>query len=113
MKPERLRPGGTIGIVSPSWGGPAVYPHRLDNGIAFLESRGYRVRVAPHARGRAGFVSGTPGERAADLHGLFADPEVTAIIASVGGDHSCHLLPLLDFDLIRAHRPDGPRVAST
>lgn len=100
MKAKRLQPGDTIGIVSPSWGGPAVFPHRLDNGIAFLESRGFRVRVAPHARGQDGFVSGTAAQRTADIHGLFADPDVAAIIASVGGDHSCHLLPHLDFELI-------------
>jgi muramoyltetrapeptide carboxypeptidase LdcA involved in peptidoglycan recycling len=29
-----------------------------------------------------------------------ADPEVDAIVAAIGGNHSCHLLPLLDFDLI-------------
>jgi muramoyltetrapeptide carboxypeptidase LdcA involved in peptidoglycan recycling len=28
---------------------------------------------------------------------------VKAIIAAIGGDHSCHLLPLLDFGLIRDH----------
>jgi muramoyltetrapeptide carboxypeptidase LdcA involved in peptidoglycan recycling len=32
---------------------------------------------------------------------MFGDSEVKAIIAAIGGDHSCHLLPLLDFDLIR------------
>ncbi len=100
MKAKRLGPGDTIGIVSPSWCGPAVFPHRLDNGVAYLESRGFRVRVACHARGRDGFVSGTAAERTADLHDLFGDPEVAAIIAAVGGDHSCHLLPHLDFGLI-------------
>lgn len=100
MKAKRLRAGDTIGIASPSWGGPAVFPHRLDNSIGYLESRGFCVRVAPHARGQEGFVSGTAAERTADLHDLFGDPDVTAIIASVGGDHSCHLLPHLDFELI-------------
>lgn len=100
MKAKRLQPGDTIGIVTPSWGGPAIFPHRLDNAIGYLESRGFHVRVAPHARGSNGFVSGTVTERTADLHDLFADPDVRAIIASVGGDHSCHLLPDLDFELI-------------
>ncbi len=100
MKAARLRPGDTIGVVSPSWGGPAAYPHRLDNAVAWLESRGFGVRVATHARGQDGFVSGSAEERVADLHEMFADPDVRAIIASVGGDHSCHLLPHLDFDLI-------------
>ena len=103
MKAKRLRAGDTIGVASPSWGGPAVFPHRLENGVAYLESRGFRVRVAAHARGQAGFVSGSAAERAADLHDLFGDPDVTAVIASIGGDHSCHLLPHLDFDLIAAN----------
>jgi muramoyltetrapeptide carboxypeptidase len=76
MKANRLRPGDTIGIASPSWGGPAVFPHRLENGIAYLESRGFRVRVAAHARGQDGPVSGTAAERTADLHDLFCDPDV-------------------------------------
>lgn len=103
MKARRLSPGDTIGVVSPSWGGPAAFPHRLDNAVAYLESRGFNVRVAPNARGSAGFVSGTPEERAFDIHEMFADPDIAAIIASAGGDHSCHLLPLLDFDLIAAN----------
>ena len=41
--------------------------------------------------------------RAGDLHDMFRDPKVRAIVAAIGGDHSCHLLPLLDFDLIRTH----------
>lgn len=32
---------------------------------------------------------------------MFADPEVKAIIAAIGGDHSCHLLPHLDFALLQ------------
>ncbi len=35
---------------------------------------------------------------------MFADPQIKAIIAAVGGAHSCHLLPLLDFELI-SHFP--------
>ena len=48
-----------------------------------------------------GFVSDTAANRAADIHDMFRAPEVTAIIAAIGGDHSCHLLPHLDFELIR------------
>jgi muramoyltetrapeptide carboxypeptidase len=32
---------------------------------------------------------------------MFRDPDVRLILSAIGGDHSCHLLPLLDFDLIR------------
>ena len=101
LRPPALRPGGTIGVVSPSWGGPAAYPHRVERGVRFLQSRGYRVVLGRHATGSRGYVSGTPEERVRDLHGFFADPDVQAIVAAIGGDHSCHLLPLLDRDLIR------------
>jgi muramoyltetrapeptide carboxypeptidase len=34
---------------------------------------------------------------------MFLDPEIRLILSAIGGDHSCHLLPLLDFELIREH----------
>ena len=66
---------------------------------------GFKVKIAPHALNSIGYVSDTPENRVADIHAMFLDPEIKAIIASIGGDHSCHLLPLLDFDLIAAHPP--------
>lgn len=106
VKPSRLRLGDTIGIVSPSWGGAGVFPHRVRNGAAYLESLGFRVELGRHASQQHGFVSDTAENRVADIHEMFAKPEVTAIISTIGGDHSCHLLPHLDFDLIR----DNPTI---
>jgi muramoyltetrapeptide carboxypeptidase len=103
MKAPALRPGDTIGVIAPSWCGPATFPHRVAQGVAYLESVGYRVVVAPHAYGCRGYVSGTPEERVADIHGLVADPRVRVIISAIGGNHSCQLLPLLDWDLICRH----------
>jgi muramoyltetrapeptide carboxypeptidase LdcA involved in peptidoglycan recycling len=103
LKPARLQQGDTIGIASPSWGGAGLFPHRVAQGVRQLEALGFRVKLAEHALKQHGFVSDTPENRAADLHALFADPEVRGILAAIGGDHACHLLPLLDFDLIRAH----------
>lgn len=103
LKPPRLRRGDTVGIISPSWGGGAAFPHRIERGVRHLESLGFRVRIAPHALNSRGYVSDTPENRAADIHLLFRDPAVRAIVATIGGDHCCHLLPLLDYGLIRAH----------
>lgn len=101
IRPPRLRPGDTIGIVSPSWGGAGRFPHRVERGVQQLHSLGFRVRIGAHALNQLGYVSDTPQNRADDIHTMFADPDVRTIIAAIGGDHSCHLLPLLDFDLIR------------
>jgi muramoyltetrapeptide carboxypeptidase LdcA involved in peptidoglycan recycling len=78
-----------------------MYPHRVELGVRHLQALGFKVKIAPHALNQCGFVSDTPQHRADDINGMFGDPEVKAIIAAIGGDHSCHLLPLLDFDLIR------------
>lgn len=99
--PRRLQTGDVIGIISPSWGGAGAFPHRVEQGVRQIEAMGYRVKIGAHALNQNGYVSDTPENRAADLHAFFADPEVSAIVATIGGDHACHLLPLLDFDLIR------------
>ncbi len=101
IKAPRLRVGDAVGIVSPSWGGAGAFPHRVELGTRYLESLGFRIKVARHALNQHGFVSDTPHHRAEDIHEMFRDPEVRAVISTIGGDHSCLLLPLLDFDLIR------------
>ena len=78
-------------------------PHRVERGVKHLESLGFTVKIAPHALNQRGFVSDTVENRVSDLHEMFLDPDVRAIIAAIGGNHSCHLLPRLDFDLIRTH----------
>ena len=103
IRPPRLQPGGTIGIVSPSWGGAGAFPHRLEQGIRQIEALGFGVKIGAHALNQHGHVSDSAQNRAADLHAFFADPQVSVILSSIGGDHSCHLLPLLDLDLIRSH----------
>lgn len=102
-KPRALRRGDTIGIISPSWfGGSSLVP-RAERGISTLEGLGFNVKLGEHAFRNNGFVSDTAKNRVSDLHAMFADGDVAAIICTIGGDHSCHLLPLIDWDLITAH----------
>ncbi len=103
IKPPRLRQGDTIGIASPSWGGAGLFPHRVQQATRHLQQLGFRVKLGDHALNHNGFVSDTAENRVADLHQLFQDPAVKVIIAAIGGDHACHLLPHLDFDLLRRH----------
>jgi muramoyltetrapeptide carboxypeptidase len=101
MVPRRVRPGDTVAVVSPSAPAVARWPHRVERGVAYLESLGLRAQVMPNAAGNRGWLSGTADERAADLHAAFADPDVAVVLAAIGGNHSNELLPLLDLDLIR------------
>ncbi len=100
VKALSLKHGDTIGIVAPSWCGPAKYPKRVHRGVEFLESLGFHVVLGSNTFGERGVVSGTPAERVADIHEMFGNKEIRAVIAAIGGSHSCHLLPFLDWDLI-------------
>jgi muramoyltetrapeptide carboxypeptidase LdcA involved in peptidoglycan recycling len=89
--------------VAPSGWGTCAYPHRIERGAQFLESLGDWVVLGERQRGRIGDTSGTPEERVADLHRFYADPSIRTIVGAIGGDHTCHVLPLLDLDLMRAN----------
>jgi muramoyltetrapeptide carboxypeptidase len=101
IRPRRLLPGDTIGVVAPSSPVAAVCPRRLERGVAHLESLGYRVKLGDNVRKKKGHAAGTIEERLHDLHAMFADPDVKMIITTIGGSCSHHLLEDLDFDLIR------------
>jgi len=103
VKPPRVRPGDTVAIVSPAFGALGAWPHRADRATRYLEeSLGLNVRVMPNARRSEGWASAPPEARAADLHDAFLDEDVTVVLVGIGGNHANQLLPLLDYDLIRA-----------
>lgn len=59
--------------------------------------------VGEHVLDRRGHLAGRDEDRVADLHRMFANPEVDAVICARGGSGAIRLLPLLDCDLIAAH----------
>ncbi len=97
-------PGDHVAVVSPSWGGPSVFPWRYDAGIKELEKK-FNVHVVemPHTRADAAWIKSHPKERADDIMAAFRDPKIKAIIASIGGDDSVRLLPYLDLNVIAQH----------
>lgn len=98
--PRALRPGAVIGLVAPS--SPQRDESRLERGIRYLESLGYRVQLGQHAHRRyRDYLAGTDAERCADLEEMFSDPGIDAIFCTRGGYGSARLLPLLNLDVIR------------
>jgi muramoyltetrapeptide carboxypeptidase LdcA involved in peptidoglycan recycling len=97
QKPDRLRKGDIVAVLSPSWGGPSLFPHVFDLGLRNLESLfDLRTKEYPTARMEADELYRNPEARADDINRAFADPEVKAIVASIGGDDSVRILPFLD-----------------
>jgi len=96
-KPPRLRPGDTIGVVSPA---AAVGEEPLRRGCATLEQLGFPIRLGDHVLDRHRYLAGADVDRAADLCALWNDPAVRAIFCSRAGYGSGRLFPLLDFPLL-------------
>ncbi len=101
IKPTRLSPGDMVGIVSPASPIAAFCPRRLRRGIACLEDMGFPVLLGDHTSAHTGHTAGTIEDRVSDLHAMYRNPDVRAIIASIGGYNSHQLLEQLDFDLIQ------------
>ncbi len=107
IKPRRLRPGDRVAVVTPCWGGPAMFPGRYEAGRSYLATAfGLDVVDMPNARRDAHFLSANPAARADDLVQAFADPSISAIIASIGGDDAIRLIPHVDLAIIR----DNPKI---
>lgn len=100
-KPRRLKRGDTVAIVSPSWGGPSVFPHIYENGLKILDEWGLRIKEYPSTRADALYLQDNPRMRAKDINDAFADPKVNAIVTSIGGEDSVRILPYLDQDVIK------------
>lgn len=102
-RPRHLEPGNRIAVVSPSWGGPAAFPHVFDRGLDVLRGWGLEVAEFPSARTPAENLRADPAFRADDINRAFADKSIAAIIASIGGDDSIRLLPFLEASVIAAN----------
>jgi muramoyltetrapeptide carboxypeptidase len=102
-KPERLFPASirTVGLTSPASLPDAA---RIAEARRYLEDVcGVKTVLAPGAlkRGPMKYCCGTPESRLADFHALLNDPYVDLILCTRGGFGSAHILPKLDFDLLR------------
>lgn len=100
-KPPRLKPGDTIGIVSPASAVPDE--GKWENLKRIFERLQLKPKFGRSARGKRKYLAGTTEDRLADLHALWADPEVNAVFSTRGGYGSGQLLDKIDYKLIDRH----------
>jgi len=92
VKPQRLKKGDTVAVLSPSAGLPSLFPHIYEEGLKNLQDLGLKIKEFPN-----------PKARAEDLNKAFEDHEVKGIITSIGGDDSVRILPYLNLEIIKAN----------
>lgn len=106
QKPEKLRRGDRIAIVSLSWGGlgdeKLIHKYHLAK-KRLEEDFGLEVVPMPHALSGIQYLYEHPELRAKDLMDAFLDPTIKGIFSAIGGDDSVRILPYVDCDIIRQH----------
>ena len=88
----RLKLGDTIGVLD--------YEESISIAREIFETLGFKVKEGKHIRSRYGNLAGTDQERIADIHDMFADKTVKAIVCIRGGSGTSRLLDRLDYRLI-------------
>lgn len=99
LKPPPLVRGDTVAVVAPASAPPV--PEKLDQGIAQLRARGFRVEVGRSAYQPLGYLCGTDEDRISELNGFLRREDVRAIFCVRGGYGALRILPHLDYDAVR------------
>lgn len=98
IKPRRLKPGDTIGLVAPAW---KLTGKQLENAVKYMEDFGFKTHYTGRVTGGYGYFSNTDEERAADINDMFSNPAVDGIFCIRGGYGCARILDLVDYDTIR------------
>lgn len=99
--PPPLTKGDTIGIFAPA--GPVLDPDDAAAGLRLLQEAGFKIRCRSDLLTRQpGYLAADDRARASELHELWRDPEVKALLALRGGYGCLRLLPHLDWDLLNS-----------
>lgn len=98
---KNLRKGDTVGIVAPSAPVSFFCPRRMQRGIEAIERMGYKIKLGNTVDKVEDYSAGTMAERVDDIHNMFLDSKVKAIIATIGGYTANDLLDKLDYELIK------------
>lgn len=102
--PGYIKKGDRIGVTACSGGKTGQVDFiRLDSAARKLKERGYEVTETPDVRTEEKGRSAPAAVRAAELHTLAENPEVSWVIQACGGDYLAEMLSFADFEKIKKH----------
>lgn len=100
LVPKPLKKGDTIGLISTS---SSVPPALLEPSIKSIERLGFHVYVGETCKVEKMFFAGRDELRAKELNEMFRNPKIDGIFCIRGGYGATRILPLLDYELIKAY----------
>lgn len=100
MKPSKLKKGDKVALISPS--NPIKDRTELAMRAVknFEQYTGLEVIVSKNALGKSYYSSGTKQERLDDFHEAIANPEIKAVLFSVGGSVAIDMVDEINYELI-------------
>ena len=98
IKAKKLKPRSTIGIISPSYW---IDENILMKTSKIFSDKNYKLVYGKSIYAKDGPFAGSPKIRADDIHSMFTDPSIDAIICARGGYGANKVIPLLDYELIK------------
>lgn len=97
VRSPKARRGDKIAVLSPAFAAPAV-------GVAVHEQAMQRLAFAtgltPVEFPTTRLLGASPIDRAADVNAAFGDPEIAAVLATIGGGDQITVIPHLDAGII-------------
>ncbi len=98
--PPKPQPGDRVAVVSPSRGLPEIFPEVYETGLTRLRDV---LKLEPVEYPTTRTMGADPRERARDLQAAFADPNIAAVMSTIGGDDQITVVPHLDPEVLRAN----------
>jgi muramoyltetrapeptide carboxypeptidase len=100
IKPPRIKSGDKLAIVAP---GSYISEEELQDSIKNLNQLGFETTYSEKILLQSGYFAGSDKDRADDLMKNFSDKSVNGIVCARGGYGCSRILPLLDYNVIRAN----------
>ncbi len=100
VKPPALRPGDTVAIVAPA---SNIKRTDLEAGCAALRRAGYNPFYLDSILAQDLYFAGSLKRRVDELHHMFSNDDVRALVCARGGYGTNYLLSALDLKIIEAH----------
>ncbi|MGM0827516.1 MAG: S66 peptidase family protein [Bacillota bacterium] len=97
IKASKLKVGDTIGVIAPA---SPPKPEPLKKALSFLEELGLNIKLGKSVHKKNGYLAGYDQERIEDIHMMFKDRDVKAIICACGGFGTGRIASRLDYNLI-------------
>ena len=98
VHPPKATPGDRIAVLSPSFAAPGAFPAVHEQAMRRLaEVTGLVPVEYPTTR----LVGASPEDRAADINAAVSQPEVRAILCTIGGEDQIRVIPHLDAEVAR------------